>query len=259
MRKIISLTTVLLICMMCFVGCTKNYNTSDDGKPYDSLNMPIDQLENIRDKYTDKSSQTVIKFYMGTHLFKFEFGEGIKEIWKTPTGFPFPSCYVVVDGANEIRKTVAGGEEWYTSYDELFLYALNTDKVFDKDVEVQNIYCFAEITASVCASAPEETTPYSTALFDPAMPFVYYVTSKGDFVLCRLEDNGDTYLLPLNKFKEYVHAIYIEDGVEQRAAEYDEKYGDTVLYGGIGKYAFTKLMPTKETFDLTSYIFTERT
>ncbi len=82
MKKIISLTTVLLICMMCFVGCTKNYNTSDDSKSCDSLNMPNDQLENIRGKYTDKSSQTVIKFYMGTHLFKFEFGEGIKEIWE---------------------------------------------------------------------------------------------------------------------------------------------------------------------------------
>ncbi len=259
MKKIISLTLVFLIVTTCLIGCSSNYNTADDGRPYDSLNLSNEELNQVRDKYTDKSNQTIIKFYMGTRLHRFEFGDGIKEIWNIPPEPSLPWCYVVVNNSEEITKTIAGGAEWSTNYDELFLYALNTDKVFDSDVEVQNVYCFSEFITSVDSSVPEEVTPHSTYLFDPAMPFVYFVTDKGDFVLCRLENKGDIYFFPLEDFKEYVHAIYVEDGVAERAEEFDKIYGDAILYGANSKYVFTQLIPTKAVFDLTPYIFTEKT
>ena len=257
MKRLKLLTVILLASILCLVSCSGTHNTSDDSKPYDSLNMSSNELEDAIESYSGEPDDTFIKFFVGSHLHRFEHGDSIEDIWKMPYGAAIPTGYTVVSDAGEITKTIVGGSEWTVGYDKLFLYALNTDKVFDEDVEVQNIYCLVEIL-KVPLNVTEEITPDSDDLFEGAMPFVYYVTSEGDFVLCRLENGGEAYLFPLKDFKEYAHAIYVEDGIEQRAAAHEEKYGDEVLMGGSTKYSFVNLMPTAENFDVSTYIFTER-
>ena len=127
--------------------------------------------------------------------------------------------------------------------DELFLYAIHPEKVFDKNVKVKNTYCFLEGDFG----------------FDNA-PFIYYVTSDGDYVLYRSNSDDVTCLFTEKQFREFVHALLIEDGLYDRLAEQaSEKIDldDLVMGPGPGNMVFIHIT-TEDSFDITPYIFTER-
>lgn len=251
MKKLTLVTITLLLIGLCFSGCSSN--TSNSKKPYDSLNIEKDELE-MKKGSLNKSNDTIILFFFGINLYRFERGDSMQDIWESPTLLtPFTMSHTVFSKSGDKATTYIGcygDEPQHDSYKE-FLYAMNTKKVFEKDVKVQNVYCFAE----------NLSTHGSDSLFDQSMPFVYYVTNKGDFVLCRLENDGDTYLFPFDKFKEYLHEIYVEDDVEQRYLN-EKKFleeSDEIWYGVRPCREFTHLVPSAEAFDLTPYIFEEIT
>lgn len=254
MKKLAFFTIVLLIIGMCFMGCSAN--TSNSRKPYDSLNMERDELKKIKKNFLDNSDDTAVYFFWGTNLYRFEHGESMKEIWKKPEFRGGVYGHTIVSKSGEVTKIYFNDkydESLSDGFDKLFSYAVNTSKVFDKKIKVKNVYCFAEVVNIKDAEN----------MLECAIPFVYYVTNKGDFVLCRFENNVK-YLFPLDKFKEYIHAIYVEDGVEQRYLS-DKKYCEEkweageMLHGAPVTYHFEHLVPSPEAFDLTPYIFEEIT
>ncbi|MBQ7358264.1 MAG: hypothetical protein IJW65_05980 [Clostridia bacterium] len=246
MKRLKLLTVILLASILCLVSCSGRYNTSNSRRPYDSLNIPKSELKRIQNDYPDEA---VVRIVSGDVLYAFDQESEASDAWNKPVSKQMYhyTWYMLVPEDESFRGALAKSDGYMSETDdrigdELFLYAIHPEKVFDKDVKVKNTYCFLEGDFG----------------FDNA-PFIYYVTSDGDYVLYRSNSDDVTCLFTEEQFREFVHALLIEDGLYDRIAERSSEAMDPdnwLMGPGSGNMVFIH-MTSEEVYDVSPYIFTE--
>lgn len=238
MKRVISLIIALLMLAICCSGCQRKVKAEDD-----SFNIAPDYMDLAKNSPSDE----VIKVLYGNRLYKFALGSEIDEVWANSdiNAYAIDSYVTVSDegelSSKEFLKISDDKIEAYDGFehacDDLFTYALHPEKVFAKETEIINTYCFVE-----CVAGDYDSYAY----------YIYFATSRGDYVLYKIGHDGETYLFPKKKFIKMIDAL----AEEYKLHEGMEKEGEKILHGATS--FFGTLMPSAQLFDPSPYKFTER-
>ena len=69
MKRLRFLSVIVLASILCFVSCSDRHNTTNNRRPYDSLNIPKLELKQIQNDYPDDA---VVRIVSGDVLYAFD-------------------------------------------------------------------------------------------------------------------------------------------------------------------------------------------